>query len=68
MDGPVRQIRPGETFYLFGRKIHYVGCVESHEAKVHVFWGWNKCRHQRYYQAFPDELFDIDWEFMRKTK
>lgn len=40
MKGPLRKINPGETFYLFGEKIHYVGVVTTGDEPAHVFWVW----------------------------
>ena len=68
MNGPVRNIRPGETFYLHGRKLHYIGVAESTEDKVHVFWGWNRYKARRYYETLPADLFWIEWKYMTKTK
>lgn len=69
MRGPLRPIKPGETFYLCNReKIHYVGVVETGDEPVHVYWFWNKWKNRRVYIAKPQWMFEIDWEYMFKTK
>lgn len=68
MKGPLREIRPGETFYLFREKMHYVGVITTGDEPVHVFWIWNKWKHRRYYKAEPQWLFELDWKYMVKTK
>ena len=68
MKGPLRKMNPGETFYLYGRKNHYVGVVTTGDEPVHVYWVWNKYKRRRAYTAEPQWMFEITWEFMSKTK
>ena len=69
MKGPLREIKPGETFYLCGReKMHYVGVITTGDEPVHVFWIWNKWKQRRIYRAQPQWSFEIEWEYMVKTK
>ena len=68
MKGPLREIKPGETFYLHGQRIHYVGVVTTGDELVHVYWGWNKWKRRRFYEALPQWSFEIAWEYMVKTK
>lgn len=64
-----RQLLPGEVVYYFGReKLHYIGAAESAEDKVHVFWGWNKSKHRRYYEIVPDKVLELEFEYMSKTR
>lgn len=67
MKGPLREIKPGETFYLFGKKIHYVGVVKTGDYPVHVFWKWNAHKQRRFYVAEEEWEFELDWEYMTKT-
>lgn len=59
---------PGETFYLFMDRIYYVGVVETGDERVHVYWIWNKWKHLRVYKAVPEFAFEMDWEYMTKTR
>lgn len=68
MKGPLREIKPGETFYLFGKKIHYVGVVTTGDEPVHVYWKWNNNKQWRVYVAVEQSVFEMDWEYMTKTK
>ena len=68
MKGRLRMIKPGETFYLFREKIHYVGIVKTGDEPVHVYWIWNKWKRRRAYKAVPEWSFEMDWEYMRKRK
>lgn len=68
MEGPLREIKPGETFYLFGTKIHYVGVVTTGDAPVHVYWKWNNYKQRRVYVAVEQSSFEMDLEYMTKTK
>jgi len=68
MKGPLREIKPGETFYLFGEKIHYHGAVVTGDEPVHVYWVWNQYKQRRAYRAVPYWAFEMDWEYMTKTK
>lgn len=63
-----RQLRPGEVVYLAGDKLHYIGIAESAEDKVHVFWGWNKFKHRRYYETVSDKVLEFEFEYMSKTR
>lgn len=67
MKGPYRQPRPGEVFWLFRDKLHYIGVAESREDRVHVFWAWNKWKRRRWYKTMPDLDLEMAWEYMRKT-
>ena len=55
MKGEYRQPKVGEVFYYGRDKLHYVGCAESTEDKVHVFWRWNKWKARRYYMTFQGQ-------------
>lgn len=68
MKGPLRKIAVGETFYLFGDKIHYCGVVTTADELIHVYWIWNKYKQRRAYKAVPHWMFEMDWEYMRKKK
>ena len=68
MKGPLREIKPGETFYLYGKKIHYVGVVTTGDEPVHVYWQYNKYKQRRAYTSEPEWSFEITWEFMQKSK
>ena len=69
MKGEYKQPRPGEVFYYLDSKLHYIGCAESEEDKVHVLWGWNEWKKRRYYEVYKDEVFKIFWsKFLTKNK
>ena len=68
MKGTLRHIKPGEIFYLFREKIHYVGVIDTGDEPVHVYWVWNKWKRRRAYTAKPHWMFELDWEYMRKKK
>lgn len=68
MKGPLREIDPGETFYLLGEKINYHGVVITGDEPVHVYWIWNKYKRRRSYRAVPQWRFEQEWQYMTKTK
>lgn len=68
MKREIRQIKPGEIFYLFGDKIHYVGCLTTGEEPIHIFWTFGRYKRRRFYKAVPQWELEIEWEYMRKTR
>jgi hypothetical protein len=69
MKGQLREIRPGEVFYLYGsQKIHFVGAVQGLDEKVYIFWEYNKYKKRRLYSAFVEWELEILWEYLWKTK
>ena len=67
MKGKLREIRPGEVFYRFGDKVHFIG-IASHNEDVFVFWSWNKWKNKKYYLAIPARIMEIEWRFLEKKK
>lgn len=67
MKGKLREIKPGEVFYRFGEKVHFIG-VASHDVDVFVFWGWNKWKKRRYYLVIPSAIMEIEWQYLEKKK
>lgn len=68
MEGNLREIRDGETFYRFGEKIHFVGVARSWDDTVYVFWGWDSLENNRYYLAFPLWEMELVWKQLSKKK
>ena len=68
MEGDFKEIKPGEVFYCFNEKLHFVGSVKGTDEEVYVFWGWNRYKSRRYYEAYPEWEMEIKWEYFRKTK
>ena len=66
MKSSISEIKPGETFYLHGDKIHYVGCFTDGDEPIHIYWTWGKFKRRRFYQAVPHWQFAIQWEYMEK--
>lgn len=68
MSGELRELKPGEVFYFFNEKLHFIGIAQSDEDCVYVFWAWNARKRRRYYCTIPLWAMKIDWEYFRKTK
>lgn len=68
MDGPFREPRPGEVFWLDGLKTHFVGTLEDDGDTLYVFWDWNKWKQRRHYWVNRAMVFRITWEYLQKHK
>lgn len=61
------ELRPGQVvYYCGGTKLHYIGVAESKEDRVHVFWGWNRYKHRRYYETIPEGMMHVCFKYMNK--
>lgn len=65
MNISVENLKPGDSFKLFGERYHFVGAVQDDEI-VYVCWIWNEYKRRRVYVAFPDWQFRMRLEYAKK--
>lgn len=68
MKGPLREIKPGEIFYLHREKKHYVGVLTTGDEPVHVYRTWSTYERGWIYTAVPQWRWEQILAYLTKSK
>lgn len=58
-------IKPGDVFYYFRDKCHFVGTLQDEAVTLYTYWHYNRYARRRVYKTEPKWSFAITLQYSR---